>query len=1299
MKHALGEKAVMTRMPLVLVLLLACPAAAATQGVEVRYRLPTEGPLPKTYLVTLAVVRADNPSWILGQFVRGEPRTVTAENQGKFTERWDGLDDNLMPLPPGAYGVKGIYMPAGRWAVDGEFHAVVPRFVAGASSWMPSPEQWNLPEPFGGDPCGAPVGDIDVGDNGTAVLYYQYLENGTNNPMFDLHKPVGLGQFLRAFPSGGAGGGTSTCTDGQTVWSFSTDGGPKYVYRADGRPFGSGRAQRTGVYLPEGWVCSMACGRDAALKKTFVYVAQGGKIVEPARGAYEESEKERVDRITVHDGDDGKLLADLPLPHPVGIAVRNGNLYAVHVPAEGPTVSVVPLKAGLPQGAPRPLFTLPKTSRPGDIAVDSRGRIYVSDTAANKVLQFDAAGKLLRSYGNLDAQKPGQYDRLTLIAPGKLATWRDGEGNDRLLIVEHGGPNRVSEWDDQGQLLREFLSLQTHANDGYAVDPEHPNHVYIAGQQGWLTRFAVDYRRGVWTVDAVWPNVGTDPQSPGFDHPQFVRVGGRCYLACGRSNNVYRLEGDRWVLSAAIVRQRHGNDWKTFAWHDSNGNGAVDEEEFRDRPLEMPGWLFRYHGNQWLSDLSLAAINQNGPDVWRLAPEGFDGRGNPIFRKWTRLFADPVFQARAEGKATALFGGNELAEAYTSDWAMVDGSLEQGFYVYARGGRSFSANEGAQGKLARYLPDGAGGYRLAWRTGRIALQGTAQRGEIYGAIHVWKPINGLVSLVDQSRCGVLLYTEDGLYVDTVFPDPRRYPPAVAGVYPQPGEFFAGSVYSDPASGKVYFGMGKVTPMVFEARGWSLTENPVRPLETVQRQVTLAAPQIADPPEIALALRGGAGAARVARFAPALGGAVLDGSPAGWESCEPVRFQADKDQSVEVRLLYDPENLYLRWHARTAGKVSPKPLAPFERLFAHDRGADTLSFYIQGDPAAGPGSPDGRPGDVRIVFGLFQDGGQTRPVALGMYPAWKGAKARPATYRTPVNTVEFAHVELLEEVRTHAVVDDDGKGFVLTAAIPRTAIPGLPAFGSTMRTMVNFEATYDGHNKFWWSNADGSANRETYDEPTEARLYPGSWAPALFQGIDRGVVVRHWQLCGPFGGPGAERFAHDLNGKMPGTDDDYKQAARAFCEAAKYPLDDGKVDLQAAFSGPMVRGYWNDPGRVTWKKATIDDLDTRVACGPSAQVWYGATWLYVPEEVELDFLFQGHPQTYLRWFLNGQKVRDGEIPGDDLVRVAAQRLTLHKGWNQVMFRGYCVGYPPFRAGLVLSGPPERLWKLRLSAEKP
>src|SRR4051794_18237080 len=76
------------------------PSAPAA-GVPISYQLPADGPLPRTYRVTLAVVDPKDPDWIVSQFAAGVVRTVTAENGGKFAETWDGLDDNFMPVPPG----------------------------------------------------------------------------------------------------------------------------------------------------------------------------------------------------------------------------------------------------------------------------------------------------------------------------------------------------------------------------------------------------------------------------------------------------------------------------------------------------------------------------------------------------------------------------------------------------------------------------------------------------------------------------------------------------------------------------------------------------------------------------------------------------------------------------------------------------------------------------------------------------------------------------------------------------------------------------------------------------------------------------------------------------------------------------------------------------------------------------------------------------------------------------------------------------------------------------------------------
>lgn len=488
------------------------PATAADRpgaGVPVSYELPTDGPLPRTYLVTLAIVEAKNPDWIVSQFASGVARTVTAENGGKFTDMWDGLDDNFMPVPPGDYAVKGIFSPAQKWAVDGEFHAITPKFAGGASPWLPSPDDWQKPEPFGGDPVGAPMQDVAVGPNGVAVFYYQYLENGLNLPQIDLNKPLGYEQFLRAYNSGGAGGGTSVATEGESVWAFSTDGGPKYVYRADGKSFGvSHGANRANAYLPAGWVTAMAAWRDVKAERSFVFVAQRGRIEETPsdRGhkRYSESATDLVNKLTVHDGANGKVLAEVPLSGVLGLAVRGDVLFALQADGARFFVTSAPIVNGIPDQWQR-VFSVPAKITPADLEVDSRGRFYLSDSAANKVFQLDAKGAVTRTFGKLSAQVPGRYDRESFMAPARLATWKTASGEDRLIVVEQAGPNRVSEWSADGKLVREFMSLQTHANDGYGFDPEHPEHVYLPGKQGWMTRFRVNYETREWTVDAVWP--------------------------------------------------------------------------------------------------------------------------------------------------------------------------------------------------------------------------------------------------------------------------------------------------------------------------------------------------------------------------------------------------------------------------------------------------------------------------------------------------------------------------------------------------------------------------------------------------------------------------------------------------------------------------------------------------------------------------------------------------------------------------------------------------------------------------
>ena len=627
----------------------ATPAGPAVSARAITYQLPnTPG---QTFRVTLAITDAKNPDWLISTFVAGQPHTVTAANQGRFTETWDGLDDNFMPVPPGEYGVKGIYMPAAKWAIDNEWHSVVPKYAGAADAWAPALNDDRRPFPVTGDPCGAPLGDVDIAPGGIGVVYFVYLENAANNYRTDFNKPIGAGQIIQGFGSGSAAGGTSTCTDGKVVWSFSTDGGPKFVYRADARPFGTGSgAGRRNVYRPDGWVTALAAWRDAVQGKSFVYVAQRGRILEVKDWPnYLESPDDSVDHITAHDGEDGKVLATLAAPRPRGLAAKTGKLYVLHAAADGGfAVSAPTLTAGIPAPELRQLFKVPADVTPADLELDSQGRVYLSDSAANKVYQFDQTGKRLRTFGRLAAQEPGKYDPRSFMAPEKLACWTDADGHDRLLVVEMAGPNRLSEWSADGELLREWLTPQTQANGGYAVDPRHPSLVYMIGQRGWLDRFRVDYATGQWHIDAVWPNFGVGRLADRLEHPKLIYHGDTPYLAFAKNTAVYRLAGNRWLASAAILSEKKDNKTVRYFWHDANGDGEIQDAEYKNAPAEIPPGTLRYHGEMWMDGLALVAIGQETRDVWRLPPTSFDEHGSPVFTKWERLLTDPIFTARVK---------------------------------------------------------------------------------------------------------------------------------------------------------------------------------------------------------------------------------------------------------------------------------------------------------------------------------------------------------------------------------------------------------------------------------------------------------------------------------------------------------------------------------------------------------------------------------------------------------------------------------------------------------------------------
>lgn len=1307
---------------------LAGAAETPVVGAPIAYQLPTDGPLPKTYRVTLAVTDPKNPDWIVSTFLAGAARTVTTENQGRFTDYWDSLDDNGMPLPPGDYGVKGIYLAASKWEIDGQYHSIIPKYRVGAGeSWNPTPDR-DRTAPAVFNHCLMGMQDIQVGPNGVAGFLLGYLENGDNPFLVDLKKPIGRDQVIKAYSSAGFNGGTTVACDGEVIWCALqwNPKEPAWLYRADHASFGDMQFLNNSSYkkLPVAPVSSMAAWRDGAGGKRFLYVALSAP----------------QNQLLVIDGEKGATLATVGLnSSPLAVLLDRtapGKRLLIMQPgaAGGETVvTAIALENGRPAGGWTTLFSLSGIAKPADCEMDSQGRFYVSDAENGQVYQLDDQGKILRKFGKDAKQTPGAYDPDIFMTPGSLATWTDPEGVDRLLVVERTGPGRVSEWNSDGpstgsgqaKRLREWF-LGQNGNNGYCADPARPEHLYLVCSSGGLARSLVDYEKGTWKVDAVWPDIcRQDKKFPsGAQWPSIIQANGQKFLcfAGGTWNGphlLYRQQGNDWIPSAGVVKVKGADGGKdqSFWWHDANGDGKVQPEEYQGNPAKFP--KDNYWPDAFMSDLSLVVVNRDsGNEVWRLAPSSFDAQGNPIFdgSTWKQLLSDTVLAARKAGTADPLHGGNELADKL-GGWTSVAGDMKDGFYVSDNagpanpGGLDNAGGRWAQFKLSRYAPDGKGGFAMKWRVGRKAFR-LANPGEIYGTQMIADPVYGILGTFDSN--GIYhLFTTDGLYVDTVMSDSFRNGLAKGGMYSIAGESWFGQHFLNATDKRVYLALGRNAATVYRLEGW--TPDAVKPVKLAAAKVVLSAGQVGPPNPFALALRGGAGKAALANFMPAPGsGPSLDGTMNGWEIAEPVLFGLDDQRKVEVHCMYNTEQIFLRWHVRTGNPFTPVAMGDPNTIYAHDRGADFVSFYLQGDPKAAPGGEEGRPGDVRIVFAIVKDKETVRPIAVGMYPQWSlGGTPAPAKITSPVGSASFAHVGLIQDAKLGYAIDPDGKGFVIAAAIPKTAIPTAKLSG--LRTQADFAATLGGNANFWWANVGRLQNATmTMDMPAEARLYPGAWAQAQFVGMDR-LPIRNWAVCGPWGGANLKNRPNDPHPQTQG-----HAFTRALFAAAKYPPDDRKVDMKAVYKGPLTQDLKGIQREVRWTtRSTAGDGtvcergpscpcrgpgnfpvgDTVSVCYHGPEFWYAATWIYMPQDCRLECEIIHDVFGSGQFWVNDTKLADKETYPGCYTPERKQTIAFHKGWNQVFMRGFAQMDWTMRVGFILHGPEDLLWSVKVSPTPP
>ena len=494
-------------------------------------------------------------------------------------------------------------------------------------------------------------------------------------------------------------------------------------------------------------------------------------------------------------------------------------------------------------GAPRPLL-LPRPSAlasplqdPQGIALDARGEIYISDRGtSHQVKVFAPDGRFLRAIGHPGRPSQGWYDAGHMNDPAGLTV--DGKG--RLWVAEDNyQPKRVSVWDAQtGALLHAYYGPYKYGGGG-VLDPQDRTLFHLDGMTlklDWKTAAArpidVYYRQGVAATPTLGDDVDTAPMTPLYAHGH--RYVTNCYTtnatngaaaailweiqpngvakgvaAVGRANDWGLLKTpafrSRWPAGADPgadgwwYAEGAAKNASLFIWNDLNGDGKVQPNEVAMRQTDT--------GSVTVApDLSFVvaraktegAAKGSGEQALRFAPVGFTASGTPRYR----LDAGQTLSAGAQPEESTGMGQALLG---TDGWTVLT-TAPLPFHASAVGGSHHgvptwqypSLWPGLHPSHDAPLPDRPGEL-----IGTTRLLGGFVTPKGSDAGRLWA-ING-------NKGNVYLFTQDGLFVATLFQDSRLKgwdaPRAIRGMsvadLSLQEESFYPTITQTVADGKIY----------------------------------------------------------------------------------------------------------------------------------------------------------------------------------------------------------------------------------------------------------------------------------------------------------------------------------------------------------------------------------------------------------------------------------------------------------------------------------------------------------------
>ncbi len=481
-------------------------------------------------------------------------------------------------------------------------------------------------------------------------------------------------------------------------------------------------------------------------------------------------------------------------PEHVAICTETAQLVLLdkltgHVVREEP----LPAKCAVAYDAAGRLFvaareSLPSVAKLGAVTFDAQGRLFVMDDGPDQQIKVFDKGQLVRAVGARGGQKGLAYNRLAVRAVDALAV--DAQG--WLWVVENTHPCRLSVWDETGALVREFIGNAHYGANNMALHEQDPT-VGVA----YNVLFQIDPAQPQTYRPTGWLNAGRKPGSPFFlwgEAPSmpnwftrgslFRRGQHEYYLEPYQGHTVlYRRRNGEYRPVMALVTnfpgrppvldRPHDPPGTFYVWSDLNEDELVQDAEVQTFPPEggyhpVTGWV-----SHLSSDFTLYTKTS------ALTPSRFTTSGVPVYdmQRVQRLTADcPNGQGPHTRVGKHLVRTDDGVELF-SGWRVFTDLAGRVVAKYKTQGL------GVQGShLHGVLPPGQ-------PLGELFISGIAD----YGA-----PL-GTVFATHGNRGQAFFWTEDGLFISSLFKDHRDHPK------PYGDRLVPGADWTDATMGVEVFG--------------------------------------------------------------------------------------------------------------------------------------------------------------------------------------------------------------------------------------------------------------------------------------------------------------------------------------------------------------------------------------------------------------------------------------------------------------------------------------------------------------